>query len=82
MQAIITRYLPATAHRPPRIVASCHSGRVTVDYPDTEFVQEAHRVAALALVEQMGWQHHGDLLAGTLPAGGFCFVFDNNHARL
>jgi hypothetical protein len=83
MQAIITRYVPATAHRPPRIVAACLSGRLTINYPDdVDDFQTAHRVAALALVDAMGWQQHGDLLGGSLPHGGCCFVFDNNHARL
>lgn len=62
-QAIETRYLFATNTKGARIKASAYSGNVTVPYDYALDVQDAHKVAADALIAKMGWQ-------GTFAQGG------------
>lgn len=83
MQAIHTKYLPATNSRGSRIKATCAAGSVTIGYPHELSGQAVHRAAAQALADKMGWTSpgYGPLLGGCLPDGGYCFVFDNVQAR-
>ena len=62
-QAIETRYLFATNTKGARIKASAYSGNVTVPYDYALNVQDAHKVAADALIAKMGW-------TGTFAQGG------------
>ena len=72
MQAITTKYLPATNHRGSRIKASCAAGSITIGYDHSE---EPHRAAALALITRLGWLGHGEWHEGGLPDGkGSVFV--------
>lgn len=80
MQAIQTRYLPATNCRPSRIRAWCAAGSLTIGYPHELSGQECHRKAAGALVEQLGWSAYGPLLGGCLASGDYCFVIGNQWA--
>ena len=51
MQAIATRYLPATNTRGSRIKAHCERGSIIIPYP-CEAGQGAHRVALKALLDK------------------------------
>lgn len=50
MQAIQTKYLPATNSRGSRIKASCERGSIQIPYPDELNVEPAHRAAVDALI--------------------------------
>ncbi len=75
MQAITTKYLPATDTKGARIKARCESGSVTIPLPyELGLGQPRHRAAAMALARQRGW---GNLqwLGATLPDNsGYVFV--------
>jgi hypothetical protein len=62
-QAIETRYLCPTNTKGGRIKATAAAGSVTVPYDYALDTQDAHRVAADALIAKMGWQ-------GTFAQGG------------
>ena len=49
MQAIQTKYIPATTHRGARIKATCHRGSVTIGYPHHLSGDEVHREAVRSL---------------------------------
>ncbi len=74
MQAIVTKYLGPTEYRGSRIRAAAEAGSLTIDYPsEARAGEDAHRVAAEALRDRLGWT--GDLAAGYLPDGRYAFVF-------
>ena len=74
MQAIVTTYHGATDYHGSRIVARCDSGRLTIPYPhEASSGEDAHRVAAEALRDRLGWSGH--MVAGCLPDGRYAFVF-------
>ena len=83
MQAILTRYTPATNARGFRIKASCAAGALTIPYPSSLSGQAAYREAAEALAVKLRWTgpHYGALIGGCLPNGDYCFVFDNASGR-
>ena len=69
MQAIITKFLPATNSSGSRIKASCDAGTVTVDYPyEANWGAEAHAVAVRALLAKLGWA--GSWRMGCAPQKG------------
>lgn len=75
MKAILTKYLPATNHRPSRITAFDGNGhRVTISYDSNlDHHEEPHRKAALALCKKMDWP--GVLVGGGTKDGwAFCFL--------
>ena len=73
MQAIETKYLPATNTRGSRIKATSASGlSVTVPYPHELSGMECHWEAARALVAKLGWGA-GEYVAGGTK-GGYVFV--------
>ena len=77
MQAIQTKYLPATNTKQSRIKAWCNAGSVTIGYPHEHSEADAHYSAAQALIVQLGWtgQHYGQLCQGSLPGNaGYCHV--------
>jgi hypothetical protein len=82
MQAIITKYLPATATKGSRIKATCDAGSITISYPHELSGQAVHRTAAEALAAKLGWisEFHGSLLGGFLSGDRHCFVFNNKFA--
>ena len=53
MQAIHTKYLPATNSRGSRIKATCDAGSVTIPYPHELSGDEVHRKAAKALCDML-----------------------------
>ena len=83
MQAIVTKYLPATNTKGSRIKATCEAGSVTIGYPHELSGQAVHRAAADALVIKLKWNDssYGGLLGGGLPDGSYCFVFDNQASK-
>lgn len=82
MQAIITKYMPATNSRGARIKASCGVKSITIDYPRELDIQDAHRAAAGSLIIDLGWLDYGPLLCGSMPDGsGYAFVFDHPISR-
>lgn len=50
MQAIQTKYLPATNNRGSRIKASCERGSITIPYPHELSGDEVHREAVRQLL--------------------------------
>lgn len=70
MQAIITKILPTTEHKPRRCKATAQGGSVTIS---TDAYEDYHREAALALCRKLGWE--GSLVMGTLPNEDNVWVF-------
>ena len=81
MQAIQTKYLPATDTRGSRIKATCETGSITIAYPHELSGQAVHRKAAEALVDKFWPGIKDKLLGGSLKDGSSVFVFDNPWAR-
>ncbi len=81
MEAIITKYLPATNSRGSRIKATCASGSVTIPYPHELSGQAVHRAAAEALVAKLLPDRKAPLLGGGLPDGRTVFVFDHPFSK-
>jgi len=74
MQAIVTKYLPATDTKGSRIKATCEGGSVTIGYPhELHQGQPAHRAAAQALAAKFNWPYK--YLGAALPRNaGYVFV--------
>lgn len=69
MKAILTKYHPPTAHRAARVSAQDMDGnRITIAYTSDQIedMPTAHRAAAVALCNKMGWTGADTLIAGTL----------------
>jgi len=68
MQAIATKYLPATTTKPSRIKARHNGGALTVtvskDSIPTHTNEMQHRYVAWKLMQALDWEHL------TMPAGG------------
>jgi hypothetical protein len=91
MQAIQTKYLPATNTRGSRIKATCERGSITIPYPYELSGDECHREAVRQLVarfcaedfksyqtpiESNPWNRWNRSFAtGCLPDGSFAHVF-------
>ena len=52
MQAIQTKYLPATNYRGSRVKATCERGSITIPFPYDKSGDAIHREAALQLLER------------------------------
>ena len=50
MQAILTKYIPATNNRCSRIKATCERGAITISFPHEFDIEGAHAEAARVLV--------------------------------
>jgi hypothetical protein len=93
MQAIQTKFLPATNTRGARIKATCWRGSITIDYPHHLSGDEVHREAARALLakfraedkEKYGSEDSGawgwEFVTGTLPDGSCCHVLISPYAE-
>ena len=83
MQAILTKFLPATNYKGTRIKATCAAGSITVDYHSVDeggiFNDEARHVAVARMLMKKIWggrpqeQQH-DVISGCLPSGDYCHV--------
>ena len=67
MQAIHTRYLPATNVKGSRIKAESAAGSITIGYPHES--NEPHVTAALALMDKLQWHGRFGIISGTLKDG-------------
>ena len=74
-QAIETIYLSPTNHRGARIKAKAWGGSVTIPYPHECNTDQAHRKAAMALVEKMRWGGPRVEWQQGGSADGFGYVF-------
>lgn len=89
LQAIVTKWLPCTVHKPARIKATCAAGSLTMSIHEAENAWEdlhpgkschpdnRHEYVAVSLRNKMGWSYrmHG----GGLPdQSGFAFVMEDN----
>lgn len=85
-KAILTRYLPATNYRPPRIIAEAEPepyryNRVVLSWDDSLSIDENHRRAAKALTEKMKWTGlyyeghltHGNAYVNVSTPGAYAF---------
>lgn len=85
MQAIHTRYIPATNFRSTRIVAEAAAGKVVVAYDDELNESQNHRAAAEKLARSKGWLDKGRpfnrLVSGGLRDGSEVHVFCDSHGR-
>ena len=75
-QAITTKYLPCTNTRGARIKATAGSGYVsiTVAYADYATSEAAHYIAAVALLDKLGWTPKRIHQGGTRD--GYVFVME------
>jgi hypothetical protein len=81
MQAIMTKYIGPTNSRGSRIKAWCSAGSVTIDYPHQLSNEAVYWEAAKTLIVKLGWQEHGNWIAGGLPnSSGYCFVCPVDYA--
>lgn len=55
MQAIKTKYLPATNTKPSRIKAECEAGSITISYDHSLNIDELHQKAAKELLNKLNW---------------------------
>lgn len=73
-QAITTRFLGPTDHRPARVVARCDGGRVVLSWDHGKSSGQNHADAAWRLAFDLGWS--GTWQGGALPNGhGYAFVW-------
>ena len=78
MQAITTKYIPATNFRGSRIKASCQAGSIILHWDDSMNSENNHRNAAMQLAGKLGW--HGQWYGGGMPDGkGDVFVCADSH---
>lgn len=88
MQAIVTKYLPATNTKPSRIKAQCERGSITISFDCELGVDDTHKCAAKALVgkfvtedaKQYGTKPAANpwnkpFVTGCLPSGNYAHVF-------
>lgn len=91
MQAIITKYIPATNTKSSRVKAECERGSIVVSYDSAESEEAAHRWAVNKLVERFAAEdakrYQSDPISnpwlrktvcGSLPQGNkysYAFVF-------
>jgi hypothetical protein len=88
MQAIVTKYLPATNTKPTRIKAFCERGSITVSYPHELSGDACHRYAVKQLVAKFAkedakqYGSHPDenpwmrpFATGQMPSGNYCHTF-------
>jgi hypothetical protein len=89
MQAIHSKYLPATESKGSRIKATCERGSITIPYPHELSGNECHREAVRQLVAQFLQEDQEDgickdssqniwarqFVTGCLPDGSFAHVF-------
>jgi hypothetical protein len=80
-QAIVTKYMPATATKPSRVMAKCAGGHVVVSWSHDMNVDENNFHAAMRLVHKMQWfgpNFSGHWVAGGLPDGnGNVYVYND-----
>jgi len=87
MQAIHSKYLPATDTRGSRIKATCERGSITIPFPYDKSGDDVHREAVLQLLERFvseDWKERSippsqnpwkrEFVTGSLPDGTMAHV--------
>lgn len=84
MQAITTKYLPPTEHRPSRVSASCAGGKITIAWDHGLNTDENQDAAARALLAHMAWNTElfPHVYRGTTKNGDNVYVFAAAPCRL
>ncbi len=83
-QCILTRFLPPTDHRDPRIVAEQSApgpGRIVMTWNDELSPAQNHTIAGMKLARKLGWVRDGQEihLAGARHGGYLlCFVHEGS----
>lgn len=81
MQAILTKYIAASATMGSRIKASAAAGSVYMPYDAALSLDANHVEAARKLLKKLGWEKEGIVIQGTgsTPDGNYCHVlaFEN-----
>ena len=75
LQAIVTKYLPATNTRGSRIKATCAGGSITTPYDYELDIDAQHHAAAIGLCNKLGWTF-ARLHSGALPNGDGVHVLE------
>lgn len=77
MQAITTKFVAPTNTKGTRISAKCVAGTITVPYEYAGSEEDAHKIAAYALVKKLGWDKDncGKLATGQQHNGNYVHVF-------
>lgn len=76
VQAIVTKYLPATNFKGSRIKATAAAGSLTLHLDHSLNAVNNHAKAAEALADKFGWG--GNWSMGGMPDdSGYCFVCSN-----
>jgi hypothetical protein len=74
--AIVTTYQHATSTRPHRITAVCDLGvRNTIEYPEANPGEDAHRLAASVLRDKHGLAPGCRMECGLITEGTYAWVF-------
>jgi hypothetical protein len=76
VQAIVTKYLGQTNHKPSRMVAKAEFGRVVVPYDHVLTAQGNHAAAAKAYIQKMNWGSLANWRGGQIPDGSYVWVHD------
>ena len=75
MQAITTKFLPATDTKGGRIKAITESGHTLISAWDYGLgVSDNHSATAEALAKKLGWLERNTIHSGSTHGGGFCHV--------
>ena len=84
MQAIQTKYIPVTNHKPSRVKVWAEAGSIIVSWDHALNVDGNHAFAARLLRKKLGWdfKNYGPMVGGALPKpnAGYAFVFVNDYA--
>ena len=88
MQAIHTKYIPATNHRGSRIKATCERGSITISHDTGLSDDDSHKLAAAMLQKRFAAEDHKQYgtphaenpwmrptVMGGLPGGGNAHVY-------
>lgn len=73
MQAIVTKFIPATNTRGSRVKASAQAGSVTLGWDHRLDPAGNHKAAAIALVRKYEW-FYGEWMPAELPDGSTVWV--------
>ena len=75
LQAIQTKFLPATNSRGERIKATCKAASITINWPYGLDNDECFEAAAKSLMNKLGWSEFFRIAAGgVLPNGDYAFT--------
>jgi len=79
MQAIVTKFIPATEKNGNRYQAKSSAGRLVIDQRGDGAMMN-HRTAAMALAHRLGWGGYGTWYAGGMPDGSVVWVCDGRNS--